>query len=151
MIFPRVLTIRHLPKREILRPLHKFSLMFRLLILLVTFFLSFSCSLYEVKIPSAHTGSFVQFSPNGLLTLCLHDPTKLLWIFLNCMSLSPDMFSNSRSISIALVIESTFFRNKDVSSANWLILSSVLKIVMPSMFPSRLTLAARISAPNINK
>ena len=42
-------------------------------------------------------------------------------------------------------------RNKDVSSANWLILCSVLKIVMPSIFLSSLTLAARISAPYINK
>jgi len=51
------------------------------------------------------------------------------------------MFPNSRNISIALVIESIFFRNKDVSSANWLILCSVLRIVMPSMFLSSFTLA----------
>ena len=133
-----------------MRPLHKSSLMFRLSIFLVTFFLSFSCSLYEVKIPSARTGSFVQFSPNGLLTLCLHDPSQIALVFPK-LSLSPDMFPNSRSISIAFVIESTFFTNKDVSSANWLILCYVLKIVMPSMFLSSLTLAARISAPNINK
>jgi len=57
------------------------------------------------------------------------------------------MFPNSRSISIALVIELIFFRNKDASSANWLILCSVFRIVMPSMFLSSLTLAARIPLP----
>ena len=49
------------------------------------------------------------------------------------------------------ILDLSFFRNKEVSSTKLLILCSVLKIVMPSMFLSSLTLAARISVPNINK
>ena len=121
----------------------------RLSIFLATFFLSFSCSLGEVKIPRARTGSFVHLSPKGLLTFCLNDPSQIVLVF-PTLSLSRDMF-RAEVFQLRLVIESIFFRYKDVSLANWLILSFVLKIVMPSMFLSSLTLAARISAPNINK
>ena len=40
-------------------------------------FFSFSCSLEEVKIPRARKGPFVQLSPKGLLTFCLHDPSQM--------------------------------------------------------------------------
>lgn len=49
------------------------------------------------------------------------------------------------------MIEVIFFKSRDVSSANWFILLSVLNIVVPSMTLSCLTPAAKISVPNIKR
>ena len=139
---PKHFTMRHFPSKERFRARQISSFVIILSIFISTFFLLFSFTLYEINVPSALTGSLVHFKPKGLESLNLQEPNHIALVF-STLSFRPEISSNC---STSLIEFSTEFKFPIKSVV---VLCSVENNLIPCIVQSCLTLAAKISTPEI--
>ena len=124
---PRHFVMRHLPSVERLRERQTSSLAPNLSILPRKVYLLFCRSSYDIKIPNARTGSLGHLNPNGFSSLSRQGPSHKALVLV-VFKRKPEKFPKESNPLIAFSTDWQLLQINDVSSANWLILTSELKI-----------------------
>ena len=114
------------------------------------FFSSFCFSSQDTNVPSILIGSLGHLKLKGLSLQFLKDPSQSTFVF-DGFRLRPDTPPKVSMTVIALFTELQSLQSRVVSSANWLGLNSLWKILIPFISRSCLILHARISTATITE